>query len=78
MNPFENPSDTNAGDLPDIVDVVMEMGVVQTKVPSPAGASGKARGPRARLRRGGELGQHAPRLCLGLEAFCRLVPPPRL
>lgn len=35
MNHSENPSDTNAGDLPDIIDVVMEMGVVQAKVPSP-------------------------------------------
>ena len=31
----ENPSATDAGDLPDIIDVVMEMGVVQAKAPSP-------------------------------------------
>jgi integrase len=36
MKQSDNPSDTDAGDLPDIIDVVMEMGVVQTKVPSPA------------------------------------------
>lgn len=35
MNQPENPSDTDAGDLHDIIDVVMEMGVVQAKVPSP-------------------------------------------
>ncbi len=35
MNQSENPSDTDAGDLPDIIDVVMEMGVVQAKAPSP-------------------------------------------
>lgn len=35
MNHSENPSDTDAGDLPDIIDVVMEMGVVQAKAPSP-------------------------------------------
>lgn len=35
MNQFENPSDTDTGDLPDIIDVVMEMAVVQAKVPSP-------------------------------------------
>jgi len=35
MNQSENPSGTDAGDLPDIIDVVMEMGVVQAKAPSP-------------------------------------------
>ena len=36
MNQSANPSNTDSGDLPDIIDVVMEMDVVPTEVPSPA------------------------------------------
>ena len=42
MNQSENPSDTDTGDLPDIIDVVMEMGVVQTKVEALHHGSGRS------------------------------------
>ena len=43
-----------------------------------AGASRRTCRSRARLCRGGEFGQHPPRLRFGLEAFCQLVPSPGL
>lgn len=83
MTPI-NAVDTS--DLPDIVDVVMEMGHPD-EAPSPPMQvldSRQASLPahlekladRARLRRGGEFGKHPSRLCRRLEAFLRLVPAP--
>ena len=82
------PDTPVADDLPDIVDVVMDMGRTpeehSTDAPSPppvianpplAGTSRRARRPGTRLCRGREFAQHPPRLCGRLAPFCQLVPP---
>ena len=73
-------------DLPDIIDIVMEMGrqAPEARPPEPPSPPLRCprgrtwqptRRPRPRLCRGGKLGQYPPRLRRRLEAFLRLGAP---